>query len=1144
MSGKCPEPEHLVAYVMGGELPEATYDEIAAHVSQCPACERTAAGMDEASDTLLTLLRGPLPDSRIEEEPEYQEAVARAKTLSGQVATVAETGEIGHASAAAPPDRLGEYDLLAKLGEGGMGAVYRARQRRLDKIVAVKMLPADRLRDPRAVARFDREMRAVGALDHANIVRALYAGEDQGTPYLAVEYVDGVTLSDLVARLGALRVADACELARQAVQGLEHAHAHGLVHRDIKPSNLMLTRDGTVKVLDLGLALLHGPESPGPEMTAADSAMGTADYIAPEQVTDSHNVDIRADIYALGCTLYKLLAGRAPFTGPEYKNEVSKMMAHVHQLPPPLSLVRTDLPPKLAAVIERMMAKDRRDRFASPAEVAEALAPFTADCNLRSLATGQDRRAGETDQGSLATSPQLTSASIGTEPSLAPVVGSQQAQGGSPPPSETPADGRGRRRVPWPILAVALVAGGGILAARVIIIRIQDKQGHETAIEVADDSRISVERTESGVGSAAVRDPSAIEHVPARVLAAAAGSNPERRAAEWVLSLGGTITIRAGEQVTDILAAKDLPAGVWQLVKVELREKADDAGLQNLERLPNLTSLMVCGPGVTDAGLARLKALTNLHALHLHGTRVGDAGLECLTGLTNLDYLALYGTRVGDAGLRHLRRLSRLWYLELSGLPVTDAGLEHLASLTNLTDLNLSGTSVSDTGLQHLKSLTRLSTLYLDGTSVSDAGLEHLTGLTRLTVLNLRGTRVTDEGLPILINHPLVHLHLENARVSAKGFANLKAAWPGAHIDWSERNRTAAEAVLAAGGKLFVKPTGQNDERPVKAMDELPAEYFQVTRVNLVDVSKIPEGIFGKLNALNDADFDHLEVLDLSGQPIQDCRGLEGLSKLKELSLARTKVDDAGLESLKNFLELRRLVLDGCPIAGPGLKHLQDLPRLTELRLGCAALGDLGMMSLASLKKLERLSLATSNVGDEGLRHLHGLVSLQELDLDQTKVTVAGRAELQKALPKCRIGEGSRAAGAGGVLEAPDANRWRASGADAPHPAIAPFDAQKAREHQEVWAKHLGVPVEVTNSIGMKLVLIPPGEFEMGSTPEDIAFALQEGKKAKLPEWYFEGVQNEAPRHRVKITKPFYLGMHPVTQAEYAKVMGINPSCY
>ena len=298
--------------------------------------------------------------------------------------------------------RLGEYELLAKLGQGGMGAVYKARQTRLDKIVALKVLPKHRTGDPQAIARFEREMKAIGGLTHANIVQAFDARDIEGTTVLVMEYVEGLDLSQLIRRQGRLPIADACELVRQTAVGLQYAHEHGLVHRDIKPSNLMLSvlpspsgrgagGEGIVKILDLGLALLAGEASNRGELTSTGEAVGSADYIAPEQATDSHNVDIRVDIYSLGCTLYKLLTGHAPFSGPQHQSALRKMLAHAQTPPPEADSLRPDIPAELVAVLKRMMAKDPADRFQVPAEVAAAVAPFCAGANLGGLFAQNDK---------------------------------------------------------------------------------------------------------------------------------------------------------------------------------------------------------------------------------------------------------------------------------------------------------------------------------------------------------------------------------------------------------------------------------------------------------------------------------------------------------------------------------------------------------------------------------------------------------------------------------------------------------------------------------------------------------------------------------------------------------------------------------
>src|SRR6516165_8352429 len=218
---------------------------------------------------------------------------------------------------------LGSYVLLERLGEGGMGHVFKARNWKLGQIVALKVLRKDRLADPQMVNRFQREIRLAGQLDHPNIVRALDAGEEGGAYFFVMEYVEGVDLAKRLKQQGPLPVDAACDYVRQAALGLQHAHERGLIHRDIKPANLLLTggtgpQPAIIKLLDLGLARLQrkGEADLTAVLTPVGAVtMGTPDYLAPEQAIDFHHVDIRADIYGLGCTLFYLLTGQPPFPG-------------------------------------------------------------------------------------------------------------------------------------------------------------------------------------------------------------------------------------------------------------------------------------------------------------------------------------------------------------------------------------------------------------------------------------------------------------------------------------------------------------------------------------------------------------------------------------------------------------------------------------------------------------------------------------------------------------------------------------------------------------------------------------------------------------------------------------------------------------
>ena len=343
---------------------------------------------DEESDALIQALAA-LP-SGPEDEPAFQTLQSTLLDMwrasgSGRLSRRPALRRVITAEADEVPDQIGGYQLLELIGQGATGAVFRACHLKLDRIVAIKVLNARYVgHDSQAVRRFRAEMRAVGQLDHAHIVRATDAGEADGRHFLVMDYVDGIDASRLLPLTGPLRVADACEIVRQAATALQFAHQHNMVHRDVKPSNLLFSYDGHVKLLDLGLVRNDNAATDADDAWQANLPHGTADYMPPEQWTHFAGVDAAADIYALGCTLYKLLTGKPVYPRPR-QDYGAKMDAHLSAPVPSIRHERPDVPLGLQKIMTRMLAKRPADRYDSAGEVASRLMPYAQGERLTEL---------------------------------------------------------------------------------------------------------------------------------------------------------------------------------------------------------------------------------------------------------------------------------------------------------------------------------------------------------------------------------------------------------------------------------------------------------------------------------------------------------------------------------------------------------------------------------------------------------------------------------------------------------------------------------------------------------------------------------------------------------------------------------------
>jgi len=693
----CPTRDELSSYLVG-KLPAQRCLEIDMHLPACTDCQQTLDTVSAKSDTLLSQLGGRRGQSEFLNEPECREAIARVEAI-GREPSFTTRGQLAAAAGAKSfPERVGPYRLLAQLGQGGMGAVYKALHTKLDRVVALKLLPGERMQERGAVARFEREMRAVGKLDHPNIVRASDADEKDGLHYLVMEYVEGLDLSELVQRAGPLPIADACAAIRHAAVGLQHAYENGLVHRDIKPSNLMLTTDGQIKVLDLGLALLEqsgdDEHTAGRDLTSTGQTMGTLDYMAPEQGGDSHEVDIRADIYALGATLYKLLTGEPIYAGRQYRNAVQKLRALAMEPAPAIQSRRRDIPDDLARVIHQMIAKEPADRFATPREVAAALAPFAAGADLAGLLTRADQAdtATVTPAGSTTSLAQeaidrdtwrpqeRSSAAEAPTAASQPIPASNTAR---EPAAPKPRSKSVRRRVA--IAAIGLALLGVLAAAAVFVFRtpqgtvtIEIPEGVDAKdikvvalqggreIEVADqksgwkirlregeyqfDLRGGGDRLKLDKNRVTVtrndRQILAIKVEPNQPPAVApTDTDPNREVAKAVFALGGWVTYRSAEgKFTDARTIDELEKGAKPLQVVMAGKRIPPGVLSKLRLLKNPIRLEA--PGSLHDQIAGELAGAPVTSINAHSTPLTRKGLKELARIDVLKELRLTSVNI------------------------------------------------------------------------------------------------------------------------------------------------------------------------------------------------------------------------------------------------------------------------------------------------------------------------------------------------------------------------------------------------------------------------------------------------------------------------------------------------------------------
>jgi formylglycine-generating enzyme required for sulfatase activity/serine/threonine protein kinase len=1259
-----------------------------------------------------------------------------------------------------------EYVVLDKLGEGGMGVVLKARHRRMDRLVAIKVLSAGGMKAPEAVERFHREVKAAAKLSHPNIVTAFDAGEHQDMHYLVTEYVEGKDLAAIIHEKGPLPVAEAVECIVQAARGLEYAHEEGVVHRDIKPSNLLVDKKGTVKILDMGLARIAGAEAaPGgaDRLTTSGQVMGTCDYMSPEQALDTYAADHRTDIYALGCTLYRLLTGNPPY---QRETLMQILLAHRESPIPSLCAARAEVPAELDACFQRMVAKEPGDRQQSMGQVVaelEAVLGIASGRSARALAART-----EPSSGALAMSLAFLQedAPPGTpakqrQPTAAertqPRIGREHDTGSDILGKARGAVARLRQR---PRVMLGL-AGGLVLLLGIVLtltlrrgtllveideqlgkdVRVAVSQGgelvevvdaksgwainlrsgrYEVAVRGGDDQlqldsdSITVKRREQvklkvtlkpkspplppGEGPRAVPGVRTAGPAPPPAVAPFDEKKAKEHQAAWAKHLGVPVEMTNSIGMKLVL----MPPGEFQmgspkeLIEEELKAHADDQwykdhlpgeGPQHRVRITKPFCLGVTEVTQEEYQQVMGKNPSGFSATGKQKDKVGgqdtkrfpvenvswDEAVEFCRKLSDRPEEKVAGRWYrlpSEAQWEHACRAGSMGRFSFSsgrsGIPkeseeheLSDHGwfAGNCGAMTHA----VGGKRASAWGLYDMhgnvwewcqdwydkdyyeKSVTDNPAgppggsfrVFRGGCWFGPAGSCRsairgydgpgfsffVVGLRVSLVLADKPAGPTSQPQPLRPPPESVVQARPKPKLEPKPKAEAKPgpkAGPETAEKPAEKPVGKPDAVgpqnseTAARGKQPVPDEASLEKAATLARDSFKDDYAKAKTAaqklaiaaNLRKTARQgtadPAERFVLLRLARDIAVQAGDVtaafaaIDEMAQTF----AVDSLAMKSEMLAAmaekakpdsRGQLTDAAVELIpqamgaENFDVAKELA----GVAGSLAGKVRDRELAQRVRAAQKELAD-------NVKAAEAVEAARETLKgrpadpdanlvfgryqcfvrsqwNEGLKRLAGgadeeLKALAQEDMgsrqanrdESVKLADAWWNLSRKAGGKHREGMALRAGAwyrqaleeglPAGILrtrvekrlaEIEKLGREICELPDGPPRAKAPLDAKTARSLQARWARHLKVPIVQTNSIGMKLVLIPPGEFTMASPKELIE---EELRAHAADSWYTDRLPGEGPQHRVRITKPFYLGMYVVTQGEYQRVMGNNPS--
>ena len=670
-SGECPSIDSLQSY-LDQQLSQQQERFVESHIENCKTCESKLVKLAES-------------------------------TFLGSKAKKIRNAVLGEGAV------VGEYSILDVLGRGGMGIVYKARHNRLNREFALKLISriASEFRQ-----RFEREIETLGGLNHPNIVQATHAGEHNGDLYLVMELVEGQNLAELRPPESRHTIANACAIGESVASALVYAHHKGIVHRDIKPSNVLLSKEGVVKLSDFGLAkLLHSDN----RLTASSAAMGTFDYMAPEQLKGSSEVDEKSDVYGLGATLFKLLIDEPPIYSDDNDTPVAKIVAIAKQHARPIQNLRPDLPKPLSRLINQMLASDKRKR-PSATDVIHEISSFSLESNLKQLASG------------------ATSQSEAITESIALPEASTRRFRKMAQPAPT------QNHVRYAAIAAAGLLSFGLLMWGISVFP-RGKTSEDNRTEESNENVPSL--TNGGTQTDSMSDshaPKQNESEESKSEAAVTGGS-ELDVAIAIVKAGGTVDIRTNDGYLEVDSMQTLQEYVdspLTVASVTLWNIGDDALIKQIGTLSNVDCIDIVADGtnISPNAIRHLANLQSADIFQINELDIQDGDVEFLAEFTSLETLKLSNSRVGNVIAKRISSHSRLENLNVKNTEITDEGMIEIAKLTSLKELDLGRNlgRISDRSIDSILKLKNLTFLDLRGTT----GIDPQTEITLQGVLRLK----------------------------------------------------------------------------------------------------------------------------------------------------------------------------------------------------------------------------------------------------------------------------------------------------------------------------------------------------------------------------------------------------------------------